>query len=384
MSRRRKPIKVKEKMSKIVFIASSLSYGGAEKMLCFVANGFAENQEHVSVINLMERSDDVGRLRKDVEVTDIKTTRIRFLNRIEQIVKLTASIRKIKPDIIISFKFRPNFLASIVGKALGIPVIISERSDPSRECVLKGREKLYWDVINAADGGVFQTTGAMKMYSEKMQKRGTVIPNPALISESIMHTVKENTDSGSVVSVGRLANIQKRYDIMLAAFLQFHRKNHHYVLKIYGNGEDEEQIRTWITENHLEENVFLMGRTNDPLQAMDSADIFLTTSDYEGISNSLLEAMAIGMPVVATDCSPGGARMLIRNGENGLLVPCGDAEMTADALDRMAGDYQLRQRCGEQARKVKEEYSKERIMDLWTSYVCHVIQAYKQGHSLKR
>ncbi len=76
--------------------------------------------------------------------------------------------------------------------------------------------------------------------------------------------------------------------------------------------------------------------------------------------------------------------MLIRNGENGLLVPCGDAEMTADALDRMAGDYQLRQRCGEQARIVKEEYSKERIMDLWTSYVCHVIQAYKQGHSLKR
>ena len=371
-------------MSKIVFVASSLSYGGAEKMLCFVANGFAENQEHVSVINLLEHGDDVGRLRKDVEVIDIKTTRIRFLDRIEQIVKLTASIRKIKPDVIISFKFRPNFLATIVGKVLKIPVIISERSDPSRECVLRGREKIYWNMINAADGGVFQTAGAMQMYSEAMQKRGAVISNPALIPEGITHTVKEKSETGTIVSVGRLSNVQKRYDIMLAAFHQFYRTNPDYVLKIYGNGEDEETIRSWIAEYHLEKAVFLMGRTDHPLQAMDDADIFLTTSDYEGISNSLLEAMAIGMPAVATDCTPGGARMLIRNGENGLLVPCGDVEMIAAALDRMAGDYQLRQRCGEQARKVKEEYSKDRIMDLWTSYVRHVMQVYEQGRSLRR
>ncbi len=371
-------------MKKIVFIASSLSYGGAEKMLCFVANGLAENQDRVTVINLLDHNDDARRLNKGIEVFTINTTRIRYVDRIEQVVKLILRIRKIKPDIIISFKFRPNFLASIVGKTLKIPVIISERSDPSRECVLKGREKLYWNVINTADGGAFQTTGAMQLYSERMQKRGKVIPNPALISESITHTVKESNGTGSIVSVGRLSNTQKRYDIMLLAFQMFRKKNPNYVLKIYGDGEDEEKIRTWIAENNLEKAAFLMGRTNEPLREMDRADIFLTTSDYEGISNSLLEAMTIGMPVVATDCTPGGARMLIRDGENGLLVPCGNVELIADALGRMVGNDQLRRRCGEQAKKVKEEYSKDRILDLWRGYIHQVMQTYEQERLLRK
>ena len=363
-------------MKKIVFISSSLSYGGAEKMLCFVANGFAENGNDVTVINLMEHRDDVGRLMNGIKVVDIKTMQVRYLDRFEQLFKLIHVIRKMKPDIIISFKFMPNYLASIAGKTLKIPVVISERADPSRECTFQGRDKMYWDIINKAPGGVFQTQGAMAMYSEEMQKRGAVIPNPALPPDHVSHTVKENAGAGTVVSVGRLDNYQKRYDVMLSAFQLFHEKNPNYILKIYGDGEDAEKIRTWIDQAGLEKAAFLEGRTNQPLQAMDEADIFLTTSDYEGISNSLLEAMAIGMPVVATDCTPGGARMLIRDGENGLLVPRGDAEKSAGALDRMANDDALRRACGEQARNVLEDYSPDRIMALWTEYVDRVIQNY--------
>ena len=367
-------------MTRVVFISSSLSYGGAEKMLCFVANELAERQYDITVINLLEHTDDAGRLSMKVKVVELNTIRFRVVNRIEQLLKLIIYIKKIRPDIIISFKFKPNYLAAIVGKVLKIPVIISERADPSKEYILKGRVKRYWDLLNTADGGVFQTIGAMKMYSLQMQKRGTVIPNPVLLPEPIMHIVKENGQAGIVVSVGRLSNAQKRYDIMLSAFLLFYKNNPKYVLKIYGDGEDEEKIRTWIKEYQMEKAVFIMGRTESPLHAMDEADIFLTTSDYEGISNSLLEAMSIGMPVVATDCTPGGARMLIRNGENGMLVPCGDVEMIAAALNKIAREYTLRQECGERARKVKDDYSKERIMESWESYINRVIQVYKEEH----
>ena len=360
-------------MRKIVFLSSSLSYGGAEKMLCFVANELTKRNYHVVVINLMEHRDDSGRLNKNVKVIDLEPLNIRYLDRLDQEIKLIRYLRRIKPDVIVSFKFKPNYLSVIAGKLLNIPVIISERCDPSREYILKGRDGVYWKIINTADGGVFQTPGAMQFYSYKLRRRGVVIPKPMVLDTDICHTVRDNDKANTVVSVGRLSNVQKRYDVMLNAFKIFSDKYKNYSLKIFGDGEDEQNIQKLVSELKLDCKVFLEGRTEHPLQEMDNADIFLTTSDYEGISNSLLEAMAIGMPVVATDCSPGGARMLIQDGINGLLVPCGNVEVIANALERMAKDYHLRNRCGKKAKSVTRKYNAEDIMQAWQNYIEKVI-----------
>ena len=363
-------------MSRILFVSSSLSYGGAEKMLCFVANGLAALKNQVTVINLMEHPDNAGRLNEGIKVIQLQPKKTRYLNRIDQVLRLIRSIKQNKPDIIIAFKFVPNYLAAIAGKVLRIPVIISERCDPFKEYILTSRVKIYLKIINSADGGVFQTKGAMQFYSAGMQNRGIVIPNPAILNEDISHTVRGNEESGVVVSVARLSNVQKRYDIMLKAFRKFSRNHPGYSLKIYGDGEDADIIRKWISEYELDHVACLEGRTDHPLHVMDDADIFLTTSDYEGISNSLLEAMAIGMPVVATDCSPGGARMLIQDGKNGLLVPCGDTDCISQALEKMADDYNLRYRCGMMAKEVKEAYNECRIIETWSNYINQVIQIF--------
>lgn len=347
-------------------------------MLCFVANGLAELGDSVTVINLLEHPENAGRLNKKIPVIDIKTSQTRFISRIDQLLKLISAVRKIKPDIIIAFKYIPNYLAAFIGKLLKIPVIISERCDPAREYVFTGHARLYWKLINSADGGVFQTPGAMACYTDEMKKKGTVIPNPVVLSEEITHTVKNNDEAKIVVSVGRLSNVQKRYDIMLAAFKQFHEKNKQYILNIYGDGEDEELIQSWISESGMDDIVFLKGKTDKPLQVMDEADIFLTTSDYEGISNSLLEAMAIGMPVVATDCTPGGARLLVKDGENGILVPCGDEKLIANALDKMAKDYGYRCKCGKQAIIIRKEYSTQLIIHKWFEYIKLVIDTFQK------
>lgn len=363
-------------MRKIVFLASSLSYGGAEKMLCFVANGFFEAGNHVTVINLLEHPDNAGILNSSIPIVEINDIKIRYISRIHQLERVYRVIKRIRPDVIISFKFLPNYIASLIGKVLRIPVIISERSDPWKELGNHWRVKLYCKLINSAEGGVFQTKGAMEYYSLEMQEKGIVIPNPVFLNENITHIIKKNEDSNKIISIGRLSNKQKRYDILLQAFKQFARYNQKYKLEIFGDGEDESTIHMWTKEFGLESKVFFGGKTKRPLDAMNNADIFLITSDYEGISNALLEAMAIGMPVVTTDSSPGGARMLIEDGENGLIVPCGDIIGIARSLDKMANDYNLRCRCGENAKKVNEIYRPEKILEKWMKYTYKTIENY--------
>ena len=365
-------------MNTILFISSSLSYGGAEKMLCLLANELAARHNRIIVLNLMEHRENAGRLNENVDVINIEPIKIKYLDRIDQLLRIIKNVKKIKPDIVISFKFRPNYLAVIAGKVLNCPVIISERCDPSKEYELRGRVKLYWRIINQADGGVFQLKGALQYYSEGMQNRGIVIPNPIEKSDTKTHVVRKNENSRIIVSVGRLVNQQKRYDIMLKAFQIFHNHNPNYILKIYGDGEDEDYIREWIKNFGLENEVFIEGKTSDPIGAMDGADVFLTTSDYEGISNSLLEAMSKGMPIVATDCTPGGARMLIEDGKNGLLVPCGNVDLIAAALGKMAENYTLRRDCGKRAKDVTKIYSKDRIMNMWIHYITIVIKRHSR------
>lgn len=101
----------------------------------------------------------------------------------------------------------------------------------------------------------------------------------------------------------------------------------------------------------------------DVREQIKDAAMFVLSSDYEGISNSMLEAMALGMPVIATDCPIGGSKMYIKDGINGLLVPVGDAQALAAAMDRLAGDAAFARQLGAEAAKVKENLAVSRIAD---------------------
>ena len=160
---------------------------------------------------------------------------------------------------------------------------------------------------------------------------------------------------------------------MLDAFKLFLTKHPEYVLKLYGKGADEVQIRQWVEDRGLVENVKFMGLTTKPMQDIASDGMFLITSDYEGISNSLLEAMAVGLPCVSTDHTPGGARLLIKDGENGLLAPIGNAEKLAEAMCRFAEDVELAKSCGEKAKEVVVRFAPDKIIDMWEKYIEKVI-----------
>lgn len=363
-------------MKRILFITNSLGFGGAEKMLTFVANSLSERGHVCSIFNLDAVGGYINEKKQNINpnVVVYKAEKPpegirRHLFRIRNIYRIAKAF---DADVLIAFTGFPNFYANIAGKLLHIPSIMSERGDPARTGEGVGiKGKLVLKVINYSAGGVFQTEGAQSFYGKGLQKRGVVIPNPIFIKEELP-IIGQNQPEKTVVSVGRLDNFQKRYDVMLDAFKLFSERHPEYTLKLFGRGSDEDLIRGWVKERGLAEKVCFMGLTTKPMQDICKEGMFLITSDFEGISNALLEAMAVGLPCVSTDHTPGGARLLITDHENGLLAPVGDPVALADAMCKFADDPYLAKKCGENAKNVLIRFAPSRIIDMWETYILEI------------
>lgn len=364
------------KKTNVLFITNSLSFGGAAKMLTFVAESLSKRGYNVSIASLNSTTNYASIYRRSVpdsirvyeSLTGGQASAKEKINFVYDIAK------KQKADIIIGFTEIPNVISRIVGAMLRIPSIMSERGDPKRFGLGKGfKNWLVLQLINGSRGGVFQTEGARDFYGKGLKKRGVVIPNPIFINGEIP-SVKRSERTKTVVSVGRFDNMQKRYDIMIDAFKIFSEKHADYILKLYGKGDDEEQIKSWVNELGLCDKVKFMGLTTQPMQDIAKDGIFLITSDFEGISNSLLEAMAVGLPCVSTDHTPGGARFLIQDHENGLLAPIGDASALAKAMCEFAENPELAEKCGANAKDVVNRFDPKRIADMWEEYIDRLVK----------
>lgn len=358
---------------RIVFITTSLGFGGAEKMLTFVANQLSQRGHEVSIININSVPGYVNAFQRHISdkivVHTFDESILKHNNKIKKIIEIAKNFRA---DVLIGFTEYPNLYAKIAGLFLNIPSIMSERGDPYRTNGRRNiKNRISAAIVGTSKGGVFQTDGAKQFYSKGLQKRGVVIPNPIFITEplpDIPFVQREKT----IVSVGRLDNFQKRYDVMLKAFAIFSKECPEYKLKLYGDGEDKEQIVEWAKEYGVIDKVLFMGIVKKPMQEIAKDGIFLITSDFEGISNSLLEAMAVGLPCVSTDHTPGGARLLIKNKENGLLAPARDVEALADCLILFATDETLARKCGINAKNVINRFSVDKIIDEWENYILKI------------
>ena len=336
-------------------------------MLIFVAESLSNRGHKISIANIKTTITSISNERsvsKNIPVYDVsKLSRAKQLSEIQRIAK------NMSADIIIGFTEIPNAMARIISLMTGIPSIMCERGDPMQTNIGKGlKNKLVLKIINSSKGGVFQTEGARDFYGKGLQKRGVVIPNPIFVNGEIPHIDHKDREK-SVVSVGRLDNFQKRYDIMLESFKIFSDMHPEYVLKLYGRGTDEELIKSWVNDKGLSNKVIFMGLTTQPMQDIAKDGMFLITSDFEGISNSLLEAMAVGLPCVSTDHTPGGARLLIHHEENGLLAPIAAPVEIANCMCRFAENTELASKCGDSARDVTNRFAPDKIIDMWETYL---------------
>lgn len=201
-----------------------------------------------------------------------------------------------------------------------------------------------------------------------MQNKSVVIPNPVVnthseISHDYCNSKKE------IVSVGRFEMIQKRQDILLRAGRIVFDKYPDYKIVFWGDGPDQNKAKELAKELGIDSNVLFAGVTDKVLQEVNKSEMFVLSSDYEGIPNVLIEAMSIGMPCLATDCSPGGARMLLEDGKAGKIVDCKDYEALAKEIIFFIENREKEIEYGKYAKKSISRFSYSKLMNQWEQYL---------------
>lgn len=365
---------------KIKFFISSLGNGGAERVVCVLANSLVRAGHDVSIMLLADDHiyfpicDQVKISFLDREWKKKKNKTFRIIQRIRLIRK---TVETDKPDVVISFISETNIDVSIALAFHKVPLIVSERSDPKINPPSRMKRVLRRFIYFRPDGYVFQTPNAQMYFNKSIQKKSAVILNPLASDLPECYTGARDKRIVTVVRLSKIKNIP----LLLEAFKQFVRIKPEYLLEIYGEGDQEDEIRTIIEEEHLSGNVRLMGFCKDVHERINRAAMFVMSSDYEGLPNALMEAMAQGLPCISTDCPCGGPRTLIDHGSNGLLVKVGDAEGLLKAMVDIL-DNPIYKGIGEKAQNIRTIASTQVITKKWMDYIIEVIN--RGQHDRKR
>lgn len=351
----------------IVFTISQLSGGGAERVVSLLSGCFVEKGNTVTIITFLDK-ERVYPLNEKVRLEELKCSSERFIGTISQIRALRKKIKNIRPDVIISFLPVVNMITLVADLGLNSKVIVSERNDPyqnpRKKVVRVMRDFLY----HLSDGFVFQTMDARDYFGKYAIERGTVIANP--LTGTLPEPYKGIRKKKFVTAV-RL-DPQKNLEMLIDAFSRFEKLYPDYTLEIYGEGSQRSYLENKCKEMNVENKVVLKGFSKNLHENILDASAFIMSSNYEGMSNSLLEALALGVPVISTDHPIGGARMFIKNGNNGILTKVGDTDEMFNALLFAANNPEKMQAMADEAIRIRQQISVEKIVSQWMSYIENV------------
>ncbi len=357
-------------MKHITFAISSLQGGGAERVVSVWSSALAQKGYRVSVL-VYARLENEYPVDPRVEVCTIANTpeECNAMSMVTRLKCFRKALKGLKPDVVISFLPVVQVYVALASIGLRIPRVETIRINPwITEYVKFKFEKLWRWCFKTCRALILQSEDQRSFFSPSVQKRAVVIPNPINSLYVENQKTEYRSESHKIVAAGRLSD-QKNYKMMIDAVKLVSREYEDVSLSIYGIGELEEQLRLYIKEQELEGKVSLMGRSNELFNVYKDADVYVMSSDYEGMPNALAEAMAIGLPCISTDCKT-GPRDLIEDGKNGYLVPCNDPEALAGKLKHIFSMPEGEQRLlGENARAkiisfCGEENSLARLINL--------------------
>lgn len=348
---------------KIMLTIGAFSYGGAERVMCALANHFCVHND-VVLVTLTE-NEETYYLHPDIK----RINGIGWKNEFDGVVQLRKIIKKENPDVIISFLTHINIAVILASLFLGIPTIVSERNDPSKSATTTLRKVLRKITYPMAQGFVFQTEEARDYFNHSLRRKSKIIPNPLFMDE-IPANAKDKQQE--VVSVGRLVP-QKCHDIIIKAFTSANGRSGKYHLTIYGNGDERDNLLQLISSLGMQDKITLHPAVDDLHRRIKYAKIFVLMSDYEGMPNSLMEAMGLGLACISTDCPCGGPRYLISDNVNGKLVRVRDEKQLEDSLRTLMMDDAEIERLGECAEKIRDRLSADVIFRMWDEYIDQVL-----------
>lgn len=354
---------------KIAFLIPNMCGGGAERVVATLSNAFADAGYDIRVITITDgecfypldsrvtykaanlKVNRKNRLTKFFSQTSISLKGLKFIDK---------QIQEFNPDVVVVFLIKTSFMMYLL-KLLGckVKVIFSERSDPFARG--KVMQFLLKTIYKKAEYFVCQGKKVADFYSYIPKDRLVIIPNPiniqAIPKELPIYRRK------AIVTVGHL-DANKNHELLINSFADIKKSFPEYVLEIYGEGAMRKTLQSQIDKLGLSECITLMGARKDVLERIAETELFVLPTRYEGFPNVLIEAMAVGLPVISTDFRTGIARDLI-GPNNGLIVPMDDRWELSSAMKELLLDSEKRRIMSENNRQITEMLSISKVAEEW-------------------
>lgn len=345
--------------------------GGIGKMMRFISSICVNKFRDVYLMHRgAEGSNDIPPLGVQEIIIPASDCSNALIWRYKQIRYIRNVIRRINPDIICCLGTEQSFMIAVSMYGINnIKVIQCERGDPFALNSI-WRILTKW-AFHKANYCVFQLQKQGEWYGKSIMDKSVVIPNPYIPTGNIDPYVGVRTKT--IVSVGRFV-AEKRYEVLIDAFKKVHEKHPEYKLVIYGDGPLREKYQKVIEIYNLGCDVSMPGYINNPMEAIKDAGIFVLSSLHEGFPNTLIEALALGLPTVSTDCTPGGPDFLTDHGRRGLIVPVEDSQAMSDALCRIIEDPNTLAELENNSIEIISVLDKERISNMWLDFFENIVK----------
>lgn len=351
----------------LAIVTGSLGSGGLEKVTSLIANWYVQNGWKVYIILLL----DVGK--KVFVQLDERIDVIFYENKKEpgKIKKLLIArkwisflkekFNTIQPTIVLAMTLK---IAALCSRSIpnDVRLVMREISDPKAKVRNVAFDKMLFNIVSKkVDSIIFQTSWEQKCYPKSLREKGFVVPNP------IMVKAKASTNkTKTIVTMGRLLNKQKRHDILLRAFSIFHKRHPDYTLKIYGEGPDKLKDERLIGKLNIRDCAQICTPINNIHEVIKDSKMFIMTSDFEGLSNALLEAMLVGIPCITSDWP--GVEDAIKHKFNGLIYKRQNVNELAQLIEELL-DTKLANELSLNAQKEYQKYKLETILPLYAKAI---------------
>ena len=357
---------------KITLFIGSLYGGGAERVTCNLASYLVQRGHQVEILTMSE-TEKAYELDKRVSVRTLLSIKERKNTVRNMLVRMPRFWRYLKAsdtDAYIVMLPKTTIMLLMFRRLTKAKVIAAERVDPASysERIAKMLKKY----AKRADGWAFQTEDAQKWYGDSIKDcKAIVIPNA--VNPAFIRPHYEGKKRKVIAGAGRL-DVQKNFDLLIRAFAKIASEFPEYNLIIYGKGDKEQELKSLVESLGLQDRIDLPGNIQNIAEEMEKNTMFVLSSDFEGMPNALMEAMALGLPCVSTDCPCGGPRYLIQDGVNGLLVPVGDENKMAEAIKNLLTNSDYAEKMGQNASKISEKLAPDKIYGKWEKFIAGCIR----------
>ena len=351
-------------MSKLIVCTGTLMAGGAERVLSLLSTSFADRFEEVHYLMWLDSNGSDIFYEIDPRVRVIGLTKAcGSSSRLRHVLWFRKYVKQEKPDVVLSFMAMINFAVIISLLGVKTKIVVSERNDPRffhRGVILrKFLTGLYY--LPCVKNVVVQTKNNKDYFGKRLSKKIEIIYNPILMNSEYRSAAIGHVKKNLIVNVARLEP-QKNQSMLISAFARFHNSFPEYKLVIYGEGSLRQFLEKEISKNGLQGVVSLPGISSNIWDNMLYAKAFVLPSIYEGMSNSLLEAMILGLPCISTKVS--GSVDVIINDYNGILINQDKKEL-ADALSELINDKAKMDYLSRNATAIFKEVNIENIQIKW-------------------